>query len=107
MIGLRDELKNRFHCGALWYLEGWELHPNDEPTEQDIQTVELFEQLCETVDAIPADVLRSAERFIADGGWTKFDDLLGANIDAVGRKTFPQNATEFLKTMNLSLMFAN
>jgi hypothetical protein len=54
------QLKERFELAAIWYLELAD-HEGTELSDEDSATVDLFNALAETVDAIPPDLLRSSE----------------------------------------------
>ncbi|MEH2480166.1 hypothetical protein V1282_003523 [Nitrobacteraceae bacterium AZCC 2146] len=113
MFDVAGDLKGRFGSAALFYMSAWEYEPDGmiddhtvrDLTDEEVRCISLFKRLAETIPAIPASILKTTEELYAAVGADKYEEFAFAAIRAVGYRTFPTNATEFLTTLNLSLQF--
>jgi hypothetical protein len=102
-IDVAEELKDRFLGAYFWYLEGMEFAPGFKLSVESDAAADLFEALHDSVDAIPRDMIATTERLYARLTSMDFENVLGDNLIAVGRRSFPKNATDFLIALNSAL----
>lgn len=119
MFDVKSVLRERFDYAAYFYLSAWEHDPNMEivnntitgrdPVLEDDESrmIELFEDLRDSVDAIPPINIADIEARRAALGADRFEAILELAIKAVGRQSFPSRATDFAETLILNLQFAN
>jgi hypothetical protein len=63
----------------------------------------IFEKLLDTVDAIPASLIRTAEERYAALGPVRYEEAMIANVQAIGCQTPPEDATGFLRRFDAGL----
>jgi hypothetical protein len=73
--------------------------PGFELSDEDSATVDLFNRLAETVDAIPIELLRSSEELRATNP-RNYQKILESFIPYVGTQYQPKDAAEFLEKLN-------
>jgi hypothetical protein len=103
-IDVAEELKDNFLGAYFWYLEGMEFAPGYKLSVESEAAADLFEALHDSVDAIPQDLITSTEQLYASLMPTDFEKVLGDSLTAVGRRSFPKNATEFLTALHAALV---
>jgi hypothetical protein len=107
MIDLATELKERFQCIQLNHLEKWEMYgvnPDgmsipDVWTDEENDAIDLLKTLQDTVDAIPAALMKATEKLRNDAP-ELFDKLLLHGVQVVGFDFHPASATEFVEVLN-------
>jgi hypothetical protein len=97
MVDIRVELAERFTSALDHYF-------CIEQTDVD-SVITIFDQLCETVDDIPAPLVEHTHKLIEFVGPEKFEAALGNAMEDVGSKFTPIDAADFLTRVNLSLPF--
>lgn len=97
MIDVRAELAERFASCLDHYF-------GIEQTNVD-SVIAIFDQLCETVDDIPAPLIEHTQKLAAFVGPEKFEAALGNALVDVGWKFTPNDAADFLTRVNLALPF--
>jgi hypothetical protein len=103
-LDVGEELKDRFLGAYFWYLEGMEFAPGFAPSVESEAAADLFEALHDSVDTIPQELIESTEQLYARSTPMDFEKVLGDNLVAVGRRSFPKSATEFLTALNAALV---
>ena len=121
-IDVAAKLKEHFEAAALWLLEAAELRgitltheddatpgteltdedgetPGFDLSDEDSATVDLFNMLAETVDAIPIELLRSSEE-LRETNPRNYQKILESFIPYVGTQYKPKDAAEFLEKLN-------
>lgn len=118
MSNLLTRLRESFDDCAYDYLSAWEHDPdmeiiNNEITGRDpkveaheCEMVQFFWGLRDSVDAIPQAIISDVEARRTSLGDERFEALFEQTIEAVGRRSFPKNATDFMGTLILNLQFA-
>lgn len=74
-----------------------------ECTDAENQMIDTFEELRNSVDAVPLAIIAKAEELRASIGPEKYEPIVIEAIQNIGCKSLPSNATEFLESLNLSL----
>jgi hypothetical protein len=94
---IRAELADRFAACLDHYF-------GIEQTNVD-SVIAIFDQLCETVDDIPEQMIEHTQKLAEFVGPEKFDAALGNALVDVGWKFTPTDAVDFLTHLNTSLPF--
>jgi hypothetical protein len=97
MTDIRADLAERFAAALDHYF-------GIEQTNVD-SVIAIFDQLCETVDDIPEQMIEHTQKLAAFVGPEKFDAALGNALVDVGSKFTPRDAADFLTRVNLALPF--
>jgi hypothetical protein len=102
-LDVASDLKQRFDFAVLWFLERYEVLPDEENitelSDEDAKAVEVLRALCESVDAIPAPLIKATEE-LRDADPELFEKTLVHGVQVVGFGFFPTNATVFIETVN-------
>jgi hypothetical protein len=112
MFDVRQDLRERFDYAAYFYLSAWERDPDtriegneivrDERREEfEDQMTDTFEALRDTVDAVPADMLKGIEDWRSRVGAKQYEEIVGNSL--IDMKPLPRNATEFVQVLNSAL----
>lgn len=67
--------------------------------------IAIFDQLCETVDDIPAPLIEHMRKLIEFVGPERYETALADALEGTGWKFTPIDAADFLTRVNLSLPF--
>jgi hypothetical protein len=92
-----ESLKERFHYGAVWYLERAERRGGELGITEE-QTVDLFRHLERSVDAVPPALMSDAHRLYASQP-DAVEAVLQRMLEQTGRLYHPDDATTFLKAL--------
>lgn len=109
MTDIKSDLRRRFDYAAYFYLSAWERDPNGLIDEQIVydysdaenQLIDTFENLRDSVDAIPATIVANVEKVRVTVGPEKYEQFLISAIQNIGAPNFPKDATEFLEQLIL------
>jgi len=92
-----ESLKERFHYGAVWYLEGAERR-REELDLVGEKAVDVFRSLEQSVDAVPPALMSDARR-LSSTEFDAFERVLQRMLNQTGRLYQPADATDFLKSL--------
>ncbi|WP_157043589.1 hypothetical protein [Nitrobacter hamburgensis] len=98
MIDVAKELEERFDFAAAHYQSVGGRSDLDD-------LVELLERLRDTVDQIPGPMIERARELYEFVGPEQFEQTLAAAVQGVGRTFAPNDASDFVKMLDLSLSF--
>lgn len=109
-LGIASDLKERFFCAELWFLEKWEMYgvnPDgksvpDVLTDEEKVAVDIFKILRDTVDTIPPTLIKTTEELRA-ARLDLFEKALVHSVQVVGLGFSPASATEFVEVLNRTL----
>ena len=115
-LDISDDLKRRLSDSAYWYLSAWEFDPeayvedtdivrDEVKEEKDGRMAEIFEKLRDSVGAIPQFIIAKTAELHATVGHERYEQLVGFSVKNVGRTTLPNNATEFVQSLNLLMQY--
>jgi hypothetical protein len=98
MIDFAKDLAERFDFAAAHY------QSLDDRSDLD-DLVELFEKLRDTVDRIPTPMIERTRELYEFVGPEQFERTLVASVQGVGSVFVPNDASDFMKMLDLSLSF--
>jgi hypothetical protein len=108
MIDLRSDLRKLFDS-AMWNcLEAYEVLPDGRSfvrSDEDERAIGLFENLRDSVDAMPPSLIKATEELRADDP-ERFEYALVRRIKLVGSEFLPACAAEFVEVLNESVQEA-
>jgi hypothetical protein len=107
MADIATDLKEIFQSIQLYHLEKWEMYgvnPDgmsipDVWTDEENDAIDLLKILHDTVDAIPATLMKATEEVRNDAP-ELFEKLLLHGVQVVGFDFHPTSATEFVEVLN-------
>lgn len=114
MTDIASDLKERLDYAAYFYLSAWE-HDSEAVVDGNVivrdeaksdfedQMIATFEKLRDGVDGIPLTILAKTEALRVKIGQEKYEAALIEAIQNIGHTTLPQDASEFLNSLNRSL----
>jgi hypothetical protein len=113
MIDLAKDLQERFDFAAYHIMSKWEYEPDgmiDERTIRDTtdseqRMIDLFEKLRDTVDQIPVPMIARTLELREFVGPEQFEQALCAAMRGIGVTFAPNDASDFVKMLDLSLSF--
>jgi hypothetical protein len=107
MQNLIADLRERFDFASYHFLSKWEHDPAGvrEMTEAEERMADLFEKLRDTVEQIPAPMIARTEELRDVVGPEQFGQALCAAIRGIGVTFAPNDASDFVKMLDLSLSF--
>jgi hypothetical protein len=103
-IDIATDLRERFEFAAVWFLERDDLIHGVEHAlpDKEAKAVEILKNLRNSIDAIPASLMETAEE-LRSAGPEDFEKWLVHGVQVVGFGFYPVNATEFLTALNNTL----
>jgi hypothetical protein len=113
MTDFAKDIQERFDFAAYHIMSKWEHEPDgmiDETTIRDTtdaeqRMIDLFEKLRDTVDQIPAPMIERTLELRDFVGPEQFEQALCAAIRGIGVTFAPNDASDFVKMLDLSLSF--
>jgi hypothetical protein len=103
MMDVTSDLKGRFDHAVLWFLERYEVLPDERTvtdlSDEDAKAVETLQTLRDSVDAIPESLISATEELRAAGP-ELFEKTLQHGVQLAGFGFFPTTATEFVEVLN-------
>jgi hypothetical protein len=103
MIDVASDLTERFDFAVLWFLERYEVMPDEETatdlSDEDAKAVEVLKALHDSVDAIPPPLIKATEE-LRDSNPELFEKTLVHGVQVVGFGFSPNSATEFVEVLN-------
>ena len=107
------DLEERFDFAAYHFMSALEHDPTPvsrdgsvrETTDAEGRMIDLFEKLRDSVDQIPAPMIKRTEELRDFVGPEQFEAALAAAIRGVAVTFRPNDASDFVKMLDLSLSF--
>jgi hypothetical protein len=105
MQNLMDDLRERFDFAAYHFMSAWEHDSNGvrDTTEAEKRMIGLLEKLRDSIEQIPLPMIERTEELRDFVGPVQFEEALGAALRGVGITFRPNDASDFVRMLDLSL----